>query len=625
MEGEQPAQDLQLDAIIGFTGTSRRCLVIHPDNKRLIFALGYSIVVRDLTTGAETFLQGHDNCVRCIAISKDGKYLASGQKTHPGFVADIVLWSLEEALELARLSFHKVSVDCLDFSCDGKFLASLGGENCNTLVLWSIEERKALCGIPAALGPAKCLAFFNNSPNMLLSAGSSHVRIWEIDAATKKMTPHDCKLGKLRRTCNAVVINPADTMAYCGTQSGDVLEVALDCGLLKRSGPQKMQLASGITSMALIRGDVFVGTGDGRLHRLAIDNLGQLGYCQLMGGLTALVPTPDSSMLWAATSANALYRIDAQTLTPHLKHSGHVGAINQVAFPENCSQIVATCSTSDIRLWNAESCKELLRIQLPGVECLCIAFAPDGSSIISGWNDGKIRSFTPETGRLLFCIDQAHKDGVTAVAVTIDGTRIASGGVSGQFRVWKLHKSSQELIASRKEHRGKLCCLRLRRKSIHALTAAEDGTIIVWDMKTYTSILSVNESTIFKSATYCAEEVNILATGSDHKVHYFDALDGTKTREIEAADEGDINCIAFHPSSPIICTGGDDRRLRLWGYESGDCIAVARWHADVVQCAAFSPDGQLLVSGGNNGVLHFWRIPESLRCQSRQATCQAEP
>ena len=70
---------------------------------------------------------------------------------------------------LLEFSFHKVSVECLDFSCDGKFLASLGGESCNTLVLWSVEERKALCRTAAALDSSKCLAFYNNSPNMLVS------------------------------------------------------------------------------------------------------------------------------------------------------------------------------------------------------------------------------------------------------------------------------------------------------------------------------------------------------------------------------------------------------------------------------------------------------------------------
>lgn len=95
--------DLELSAVIGLNGTSKKCIVMHPDNKRLIFALGYTVVVRDLTTNAETFLCGHDNCVTCIAVSKDGKFLASGQMTHPGFVADIVIWSLEDSVELGRL------------------------------------------------------------------------------------------------------------------------------------------------------------------------------------------------------------------------------------------------------------------------------------------------------------------------------------------------------------------------------------------------------------------------------------------------------------------------------------------------------------------------------------------
>lgn len=219
--------------------------------------------------------------------------------------------------------------------------------------------------------------------------------------------------------------------------------------------------------MTLIGSQLFAGTEDGQLFRLGTDTLSPSSVCQISGAVTSLIAAPDSSMLWAATSANNLYRIDARTLTPHLKHSAHAGTINQVAFPDNCSQILATCSASDVRIWDTRTYRELLRIQLPGVECLCTAFAPDGSSIITGWKDGRIRAFTPETGKLLFCIEQAHKDGVTAVAATRVGRRLASGGVSGQFRVWDIHSSSQEMLASRKEHRGKICCLRLRRNNIH--------------------------------------------------------------------------------------------------------------------------------------------------------------
>lgn len=38
----------------------------------------------------------------------------------------------------------------------------------------------------------------------------------------------------------------------------------------------------------------------------------------------------------------------------------------------------------------------------------CIEFMADGKSIISGWTDGKVRAFLPQSGRLLYVIDQAQ-------------------------------------------------------------------------------------------------------------------------------------------------------------------------------------------------------------------------
>ena len=49
-----------------------------------------------------------------------------------------------------------------------------------------------------------------------------------------------------------------------------------------------------------------------------------------------------------------------------------------------------------------------------------------------GWNDGEIRAFTPQTGRLIYEIHNAHGKGVTAIAVATSGERIVSGGGEGQ-------------------------------------------------------------------------------------------------------------------------------------------------------------------------------------------------
>ena len=59
-------------------------------------------------------------------------------------------------------------------------------------------------------------------------------------------------------------------------------------------------------------------------------------------------------------------------------------------------------------MWNSQTSSELLRIDVAGVECLCVAIARDGKSIVSGWKDSKIRAFTPETGKLMYTIHDAH-------------------------------------------------------------------------------------------------------------------------------------------------------------------------------------------------------------------------
>lgn len=38
----------------------------------------------------------------------------------------------------------------------------------------------------------------------------------------------------------------------------------------------------------------------------------------------------------------------------------------------------------------------------------CIEFMPDGKSIITGWSDGKVRAFTPQKGKLIYIIKDAH-------------------------------------------------------------------------------------------------------------------------------------------------------------------------------------------------------------------------
>lgn len=72
---------------MGFGGGVPNGLKVHPDGKHMIYPLGSTIIVREMDNPfGISFLRGHENGpVSCIAISRSGRYIASGQSTHMGF------------------------------------------------------------------------------------------------------------------------------------------------------------------------------------------------------------------------------------------------------------------------------------------------------------------------------------------------------------------------------------------------------------------------------------------------------------------------------------------------------------------------------------------------------------
>jgi hypothetical protein len=78
-------KNLELETAIGFEGKVLNGLRIHPDRMHMIYAIGCNIVIENLQTRLQEFLTGHNNNVSCIAVSKSGRFIASGQVTYMGF------------------------------------------------------------------------------------------------------------------------------------------------------------------------------------------------------------------------------------------------------------------------------------------------------------------------------------------------------------------------------------------------------------------------------------------------------------------------------------------------------------------------------------------------------------
>lgn len=263
--------DNQLDilAVIGFKGTTIDGLILHPDNEHIIFPLGNQIVVRNVLTREQKYLRGHDNDISVITVSNNGRYLATGQKTHSGFKADIIIWDFETGTLIHRLSIHKVAIQALSFSYNDNYLVSLGGVEDNYLIVWDVQSGKALCGNTAGTDIVNSVKFFNTKDDHIVTCQNYGIKIWKIDYIGKKLMPNDVNFGNLRRIFTCINIDPTDELAFFGTKTGDIIEVDLVHAVYKRIGPVKRLFSQGITTISsLPNGDLIVGTGEGVVAKI---------------------------------------------------------------------------------------------------------------------------------------------------------------------------------------------------------------------------------------------------------------------------------------------------------------------------------------------------------------------
>lgn len=613
---EDAVQELELVSTIGFNGTVPHGLLMHPDGEHLIYPLGCTVVIENLKTHEQRFLSGHTNDVSCLTVSKSGRFVASGQITHMGFKADVIVWDYEAKAPYATFTLHKVKVEALAFSPSDKYLVTLGGRDDSSVVVWDLALREALCGAPSALqsaGTVYTVQFLNTTDDMFVTGGNKTLRIWEVDRENRKIRPQECDLGQLKRDVRCILIDSNDEFLYAGTTSGDILQITIRTHLFKQSGPPKDKYTQGVHSLGMLKdGTLIVATGGGVVLATKVgSSFKQISNkeCHVSGGATSITVRGAGHQLFVGVNKGNIYRINYTDFKPECINSCHYSGVLDIAFPSACSDLFATCSKENLRVWVTDTSTEVLRINVPNMTCHGVCFMNDGKSIISAWNDGKIRAFKPQSGQELYTIHDAHKQGVTAIATTSDSKRIVSGGGEGQVRVWDILPQRRVMRAAMKEHKGVVTCIKIRANNMECVSSSDDGTCIIWDLNRFVRNQIIFANTLFKAVCYQPEETQLLSGGSDRKISYWETLDGSQIREMEGSADGSINGLDISEDGNYFVSGGSSRKVKVWKYNEGEVTHVGLGHSGDITRIRICPRAKHIISVSADGAILRWKYP----------------
>ena len=195
-----------------------------------------------------------------------------------------------------------------------------------------------------------------------------------------------------------------------------------------------------------------------------------------------------------------------------------------------------------------------------------------------------------------------HADDVNTVVFSPDETHILTASDDGTAVLWDLKGKP---LATFNQHTGAIQSAVFSPDGAKILTASQDKTVKLWDLKgtilrDYTHLFPV------KSAIFSPDGARILTVTADGTVKLWD-MEGTPLATFnQHTDAETINTAAFSPDGTRILTASDDKTARVWDVEGHFLIEYK--HTDPVHSARFSNDGEKIVTASSDTTAKVWDL-----------------
>lgn len=580
-----------------------------------------------------------------------------------------LLWQRCQSEELATLGTHPWTVTCVALSPDGRWLASGSQEppedSSGSLKLWDLARRECVATLEAA-GGIWSVAFTADSQR-LMSAGRSGVKFWEVPSG--HAVPNGLKLKKGQMAAMATrapvlvaspwhpFANPTPEPLMLVQLDQNTVELLPVGGWFPAISPDGRRLA-----FLDARRDIQLWDLNARRFvRTVATNR----------NLFALRFSPDGSHLAAAgrmTDARVwdLEKPDSQPrLFPHERN------VWLAEFSPDGRTLLTTGSDQKVRVWDLES--GAIRSELRGHvnEVWTAAFDSQGDRIASGGKDLTVRLwsaslqtndfmaaqsrnvaslFSPDGSRLVTCLQTNGRNVIAewpwnkSSNAWSQSPRLGAGNPPGlpmgfapggrdllalnakalSIEWWEPTGDAARRSVRLEEAPGDLIPRESGLSGNGATLFAADaaGALWLWDTRTGSLLRRISDpaftaaiqdprrfSQLMFSALAMDREGRWLAVGfySDYALALCEVATGRIRRLSGHSDRA--SQLAFSPDGRTLASGSVDGSIRCWDVPGARLVAVLPGHLEETSAVAFSPDGRTLASANLGMEVKLWHLP----------------